>query len=144
VHVPFGGGAPLMNALLGNQISAGIDVVLEALENHRAGKVRVIAVSGDKRSSVLPDVLTFKEQGYPDIVASGWFAMYAPARTPEPLITAYNRALVKALALPDVLERLAKFGLEPGGGSAADLTRLEQSSTARWAPVVKATGFRGD
>ena len=144
VHVPYSGGAPLMNALLGNQVSAGIDVVLEALENHRAGKVRIIATSGDKRSPVLPDVATFKEQGYPGIVASGWFAIYAPAKTPDALITATNRALNKALAQPDVLERFAKFALEPGGGSAADLTRLEQASTARWAPVVKATGFRAD
>ncbi len=144
VHVPFSGGAPLMNALLGNQVSAGIDVTLEALENHRAGKVRVIATSGEQRSAMLPDVPTFKEQGYPGIVAAGWFAMYAPARTPAALITAYNRALNKALAQPEVLERFAKFALEPGGGSAADLTRLEQASTARWAPVVKSTGFRGD
>lgn len=144
VHVPYSGGAPLMNALLGNQVSAGIDVLLEALENHRAGKVRIIATSGDKRSHALPDVATFKEQGYPGITASGWFAMYAPAKTPEALITAYNRALNRALAQPDVLERFAKFALEPGGGTAADLTKLEQASTARWAPVVKSTGFRGD
>ena len=144
VHVPYSAGAPLMNAPLGNEVSAGIDVVLEALENHRAGKVRIIATSGDKRSSELPDAATFKEQGYPGIAASGWFAMHAPAKTPDALLGASNRALNKALALPDVLERLAKFGLAPGGGSAADPTRLEQASTARWAPVVKATGFRAD
>ena len=144
VHVPFAGGAALMNALMGNQVSAGIDVVLEALEAHRAGRVRVIAVSGERRSPALPDVPTFRESGYPNIVASGWFGMYAPARTPAPLIEAYNRALNKALGHPEVLERFAKLALEPGSGTAADLTRLEQVSTARWAPVVKATGFRAD
>jgi len=144
VHVPFAGGAPLVNALMGNQVSAGIDVVLEALESHRAGKVRIIAVSGERRSMVLPEVPTFKESGYPGIVASGWFAMYAPAKTPEATISAANRALNKALADTEVLERFGRLALTAGGGSAADLRSLEATSTARWAPVVKATGFRAD
>lgn len=144
VHVPFAGGAAMMNAIMGGQVSAGIDVLLEALEAHKAGKVRILATSGDKRSAVLPDVPTFKEAGYPNIVASGWFAMYAPAKTPAPAIEAMNRALNEALAHPEVLDRFGKLALEAGGGSAADLTKLEQASTARWAPVVKATGFRAD
>ena len=144
VHVPFAGGAAMMNAIMGGQVSAGIDVVLEALEAHKAGKVRILATSGDKRSAVLPDVPTFKESGYPSIVASGWFAMYAPAKTPAASIEAINRALNKALTHPEVLDRFGKLALEAGGGSAADLTKLEQASTARWAPVVKATGFRAD
>ena len=144
VHVPFAGGSALMNALMGGQVSAGIDVVLEALEAHKSGKVRILATSGDKRSAVLPDVPTFKESGFPNIVASGWFAMYAPAKTPTASIEAINRALNKALTHPEVLDRFGKLALEAGGGSAADLTKLEQASTARWAPVVKATGFRAD
>jgi tripartite-type tricarboxylate transporter receptor subunit TctC len=144
VHVPFAGGSALMNALMGGQVSAGIDVLLEALEAHKSGKVRILAISGDKRSAVLPDVPTFKESGFPNIVASGWFAMYAPAKTPTASIEAINRALNKALTHPEVLDRFGKLALEAGGGSAADLTKLEQASTARWAPVVKATGFRAD
>ena len=144
VHVPFAGGAALLGALVGNQVSAGVDVVLETLEAHKTGKVRVIGTSGAQRSSVLPDVPTLKEQGYPNMVAQGWFAMYAPAKTPQPVIDAANRALNKALAQPDVLDRFAKLGLEAGGGTPADLSALERSSTARWAPVVKATGFRAD
>ncbi|OGA97726.1 MAG: hypothetical protein A3E25_23555 [Burkholderiales bacterium RIFCSPHIGHO2_12_FULL_69_20] len=144
VHVPFAGGAALLGALVGNQVSAGVDVVLETLEAHKTGKVRVIGTSGDKRSSVLPDVPTLKEQGYPNMVAQGWFGMYAPAKTPPAVIDALNRALNKALKQPDVLDRFAKLGLDAGGGSPAELTALERSSTARWAPVVKATGFRAD
>lgn len=144
VHVPFAGGAALLGALAGNQVSAGIDVVLETLEAHKAGKVRVIGTSGAKRSGVLPEVPTLREQGFPNMVAQGWFAMYAPAKTPTAQIEAANRAMNKALAHPDVLERFAKLALEAGGGSAADLVALERASTARWAPVVKATGFRAD
>jgi tripartite-type tricarboxylate transporter receptor subunit TctC len=144
VHVPFAGGAAMMTAIMGGQVSAGIDVLLESLEAHRSGKVRILAVSGERRSAVLPDVPTFRESGFPNIVATGWFAMYAPARTPEAQITAVNRAMNRALTQPDVLDRFGKLALEAGGGSPADLTRLEQASTARWAPVVKATGFRAD
>ncbi|MFM7705603.1 MAG: Bug family tripartite tricarboxylate transporter substrate binding protein [Rubrivivax sp.] len=144
VHVPFAGGAALMTALMGGQVSAGIDVLLEALESHRAGRVRILAVSGERRSAVVPEVPTFRESGYPNIVASGWFGMYAPARTPEAAITALNRAMNRALTQADVLDRFGRLALEPGGGSAADLARLEQASTARWEPVVKATGFRAD
>jgi len=144
VHVPFAGGAALLGALVGNQVSAGVDVVLETLEAHKTGKVRVIGTSGGQRSSVLPDVPTLKEQGYPNMVAQGWFGMYAPAKTPQAAIDAANRALNKALTQPEVLDRFAKLGLEAAGSSPADLTALERSSTARWAPVVKATGFRAD
>lgn len=144
VHVPFAGGAALMTAIMGGQVSAGIDVVLEALEAHRAGKVRILATSGERRSAVLPDVPTFKEAGFPGIVASGWFAMYAPAKAPAASVDAINRALNKALTHPEVLDRFGKLALEAGGGSPADLRALEQASTARWAPVVKATGFRAD
>jgi tripartite-type tricarboxylate transporter receptor subunit TctC len=144
VHVPFAGGAAMMTAIMGGQVSAGIDVVLEALEAHRAGKVRILATSGERRSAVLPDVPTFKEAGYPGIVASGWFAMYAPAKAPAASVDAINRALNKALTHPEVLDRFGKLALEAGGGSPADLRALEQASTARWAPVVKATGFRAD
>jgi len=144
VHVPFAGGAALLGALVGNQVSAGVDVVLETLEAHKTGKVRVIGTSGGQRSSVLPDVPTLKEQGYPNMVAQGWFGMYAPAKTPQAAIDAANRALNKALTQPEVRDRFAKLGLEAAGSSPADLTALERSSTARWAPVVKATGFRAD
>lgn len=144
VHVPFAGGAALMTALIGDQVAAGVDVVLESLEAHRAGKVRVLATSGDKRNPQLPEVPTFKEAGFANMVASGWFGMYAPAKTPEPAIAAVNRALNRALAQPDVQDRFAKLALEPGGGTPADLVRLQEQSAQRWAPVVKATGFRGD
>lgn len=144
VHVPYAGGAALMSALMGEQVSAGVDVVLEALEAHRAGKVRVLATSGDKRSAQLPDVPTFLESGFTGMSASGWFGLYAPAKAPEPAIAAVNRALNRALAQPDVQERFARLALEPGGGSPADLVRLQEQSAQRWGPVVKATGFRAD
>jgi tripartite-type tricarboxylate transporter receptor subunit TctC len=144
VHVPFAGGAPLQTAVLGGQVPIGVDTLFEWLPHHKAGKMRVIATSGPTRSKVLPDVATFREQGFANIVGSGWFAMYAPPKTSSAEIERVNRALNKALAMPDVAERLASFGLEAGGGTPADLVKLTDADSARWAPIVKASGFRAD
>jgi tripartite-type tricarboxylate transporter receptor subunit TctC len=144
VHVPFNGGAALQTAVLGNHVPAGIDVVFEWLQNAKANKVKVLATSGATRSKVLPDVPTFKEQGYADIVGQGWFAMYAPAKTPTAAIDEINKAVNKVLAMPEIREKFATLGLDAGGGSAADLQKTMADDTKRWAPIVKKTGFRAD
>ena len=144
VHVPFNGGSALQAAVLGGHAPAGIDVVMEWQQNAKAGKVKVLATSGNQRSKVMPDVPTFKEQGFPDLVGQGWFAMYAPAKTPAAQVEEINRALNKALASPEVRERFAALGLEAGGGSAADLQKTMAEDTRRWGPVVRKSGFKAD
>jgi tripartite-type tricarboxylate transporter receptor subunit TctC len=142
IHVPFNGGPALQAAVVGGHVPAGIDVVMEWQENAKAGKVKLLATSGEARSSVLPDVPTFKEQGYPDIVGKGWFAMYAPAHAPAAEIDALNRGVNKVLALPEVRARFTQLGLDVGGGSPADLQRTMREDTLRWGPIVKKSGFR--
>lgn len=144
VPVPFQGGAPLITALAGNQVASGIDVVGEQAELHKNGKLRILATSGAARSKVAPDVPTFRELGYANIQAQGWFAMYAPAKTPAALVNAINAAANKALATPEVQERIAKMSLEATGGSPADLQKITDQEFARWMPVVKASGFKAD
>ena len=144
VHVPFNGGAALQSAVLGGHAPAGIDVVMEWQQNAKSGKVNVLATSGSQRSKVMPDVPTFKEQGFPDAVGQGWFAMYAPAKTSQSSIEEINKALNKALANPEVRERFASLGLEVGGGSPADLQKTMLEDAKRWGPVVKKSGFRAD
>lgn len=144
VHVPFNGGAALQSAVLGGHVPAGIDVVMEWQQNAKAGKVTMLATSGVTRSKVMPDVPTFKEQGYPDIVGQGWFAMYAPAKLPVDQLDVINRAVNKVLAMREVREQFAALGLEPGGGSGAELARTMQDDARRWGPIVKKTGFRAD
>lgn len=144
VHVPFNGGAALQSAVLGGHAPAGIDVVMEWQQNAKSGKVNVLATSGAQRSKVMPDVPTFKEQGFPDAVGQGWFAMYAPAKTPQSSIDEINKALNKALANTEVRERFASLGLEVGGGSPADLQKTMQEDAKRWGPVVKKSGFKAD
>jgi tripartite-type tricarboxylate transporter receptor subunit TctC len=142
VQVPFNGGAPLLTSLLGDQVSMAMDTNFEWLANTKAGKLRVLATSGWARSKALPDVATFREQGFPNIVGSGWFALYAPAKTPTAEINRVNAALNKALLLPEVIDKLASYAMEPGSGSPADLSKLMAADTARWEPIIKASGFK--
>jgi tripartite-type tricarboxylate transporter receptor subunit TctC len=144
VHVPFNGGGPLMNALVGSQVSSGIDTLVDQIEMHRGGKTRILATSGAARSPLLPEVPTFAEAGLKGVEGSSWFAVYAPAKTSAATLRQLNAAINKALEAPEVKERFAKLGLEPTGGSAADLVALMKRDTERWGPVVKASGFKGD
>ena len=145
VHVPYNGGGPMMNALIGgDQITAAIDTLVEQLELHRGGRVRILATSGSKRSPLLPDVATFAESGLAGIEGTAWFGIYAPAKTPEATVRQLNAAINKVLDSGEVRQRLTRLGLEPAGGSPADLATRMAQDTARWAPIVKASGFRGD
>jgi tripartite-type tricarboxylate transporter receptor subunit TctC len=144
VHVPFNGGAALQSAVLGGDVPAGIDVVMEWQQNAKSGKVNVLATSDAQRSKIMPDVPTFKEQGFAAAVRLGWFAMYAPAKTPQLAIDEINKALNKALANPEVRERFATLRLEAGGGGPADLHKTMQEDTKRWGPIVKRSGFKAD
>ena len=144
IHVPFNGGGPLMNALAGGQVSAGIDTLVDQIEMHRSGKTRILATSGAARSPLLPDVPTFAESGLRGVEGTSWFAVYAPARTPPATIQQLNAAVGKALAVPELRERFGRLGLEPTGGTPADLVAIMQRDAERWGPVVKASGFRGD
>ena len=144
VHVPYNGGGPLMTALVGNQVSSGIDTLVDQIELQRSGKIRLLATSAAQRSPLLPEVPTFGEAGLKGVEGTAWFAVYAPARTPEATVRQLNAAINKALAVPELRERFGKLGLEPTGGTPADLTAAMKRDTERWAPVVKASGFRGD
>ena len=144
VHVPYNGGGPLMNAVMGNQVSSGIDTLVDQIELHRTGKIRLIATSGAQRSPLLPEVPTFGEGGLKGVEGTSWFAVYAPAKTPDATVRQLNASINKALAVPELRERFLKLGLEPTGGTSADLSARMAQDTARWSPVVKASGFKAD
>jgi tripartite-type tricarboxylate transporter receptor subunit TctC len=144
VHVPFNGGAPLMNAVAGSQVSTGIDALVDQIEMHRAGKTRILATSGAKRSPLVPDVPTFVESGLKNVEGAGWLGLYATGKTPTATLNALNAAANKALSQTELRERFIKVGLEPTGGSAQDLADIMKRDTERWGPVVKASGFKAD
>jgi tripartite-type tricarboxylate transporter receptor subunit TctC len=133
-----------MTALIGDQVTLGIDTLVDQGEMHRAGRIRILATSGLTRNALFPDVPTLRESGFKDLVGVGWFALFAPIGTDSAQITILNAAVNRALKNPALKERFIKMGLEIGGGSPQDLQLLMRSETARWAPVVKASGFTAD
>ena len=142
-HVPYQGGAPLMTALLGSQLPVGIDTPAEFAENHRAGKLKILAVSGGQRAAQFPDVPTLREQGV-NLEASAWFGIFGPAGMPAARTESLSTALSAALRQPDVISKLAALGLQAAPESSAEMARRMAADKARWEPVIKSTGFQAD
>ena len=142
--VPYKGGAPLVNDLIGGQVPAGITALSELLKHHESGKVRILASSGSQRSPAAPQVPTFKELGFAAMEGMGWYAFHTTARTPRPIIDRLSTAIASAIKAPEVNERLLAIGLEPVGSTPDELASRVAEDTARWAPIVKASGFRAE
>ena len=142
--IPYQGSAPMLIGVMGGQISAGIDVLGSSLEQHRAGKVRVVAVSSPQRMPQLPDVPTFAELGYPDITGMGFNALYAPSGVSKEVVATWSNALIKVMADPYVREQLMQQGSMPVGKGPEDLAARGKSAAMRWAPIIKESGFVGD
>jgi tripartite-type tricarboxylate transporter receptor subunit TctC len=142
-HVPYQGGAPLMTALLGGQVPMGIDTPAEFAENHRAGKLKILALSGNQRSAQFPDVPTFKEQGL-NLEAAAWFGIFGPAGMTAARTEVLSLAIQSALIQPDVVSKLAHLGLSAAPESALDMTKRLAADKLRWEPVIKSTGFQAD
>lgn len=140
-HIPFKGGAPLVSDLLGGQIQAGVNVLPEVLPHAQAGKLRILAVSGAKRSRFLPNVPTFSESGFKDVAADEYFAVFVPAKTPPDTVAKLNAAIQKALKARPLIEGLEKLSFEVEGQSPAEFGKIVKSELDRWGPVVKASGF---
>jgi tripartite-type tricarboxylate transporter receptor subunit TctC len=142
-HVPFQGGAPANTALLGGHIGYKFDVVSETAELHRGGKVRIIAVTGDKRDPQVPEVPTLKESGV-NMVATAWFAMYGPAGLPAPVLAKLERAVATAVKKPEMQAKMTSLGYDPIGSTSADLAAAQRADLARWEKPIKATGVSLD
>ena len=142
-HIAYKGGAPLHTDLIGGQIPAGIDALSDCIEQHRAGRLRIVATSGAERSPLLPDVPTFKELGYP-IEGNGWTAIYAPGATPKPTIDRLARALADVLAQGDVRQKLGNLGFEVTAKGPDALAAIMKADSAKWAPIIKASGFKAE
>jgi len=140
-HIGYRGTAAAMTDLLGGQIAAFMGTVADVAPQHKAGKVVAVATSGATRSRHLPDIPTFKELGY-DIEGGGWYAAYAPAGTPAPVIDRLSKAIIAALNEPDVRQRLDNYGMEPTGLPPAELARIHKRDYEQWGPVIKASGFK--
>ena len=141
VAAPYRGGAPLLADMLGNQISAGVASVQDFMENHKAGKVRVVGVLGTKRQASMPDVPTFDEMGLKGFEDLPYYGIYAPTGTPQKFITDFSNALATVVAQPDVREHLTAMGLTVGYMSPQQLATREKAYTEAWTRIIKTSGF---
>ena len=132
-----------MTALMGGHIGYTMDVVTEALEQHRAGKVRIIAVAGAQRAPQLPDVPTLREQGVA-MDAGAWFAMYGPGGLPAAQAQRLSVAVQTAMKDTAFAQRMSALGLEPIGSTPDQLASVQKADFAKWAKPVKASGFQAD
>ena len=140
--VPYRGSAPMIADMLGNQIPAGIGSVQDFIENHRAGKLRVLAVLGARRQAALPDVPTFAELGLKGFEDTPYYGFYAPAGTPQAFIQRFSDALAQVVAIPEVRDQLTAMGLTVGAMTPEQLTTRERAYTAVWRRIILDSGFR--
>lgn len=140
-RVPYRGSAPILNDLVGGHLPFGITTLADALPQHRAKGVKIIAVASAERSPFAPEVPTLKESGI-DLVADAWYGMWLPAGSPPDFASKLSAAASAALARPEVKEKLTAIGLIPVGSTADGLTKELAANTAFWQPIVKATGYK--
>lgn len=140
VHIGYRGSAAALADLIGGQVPIVVTTTSDLLATHKAGKIRILATSDSKRSPLLPDVPTFKEAGY-DIEGSAWYAIFAPANTPDDIVNRYSKILADAVKTPEMKERLLTMGLYATGTTPEELGKIQKTDVERWAPAVKASGF---
>jgi tripartite-type tricarboxylate transporter receptor subunit TctC len=142
VAAPYRGSAPMIGDMLGNQIAAGIGSVPDFIDNHKAGRIRVVAVLGGKRQPTLPDVPTLSELGIAGFEDLPYYGFFAPAGTPKPVLDHFAQALSKVIALPDVRERLTALGLDVEFMTSQQLANRERAYAKTWAEIIRKSGFQ--
>jgi tripartite-type tricarboxylate transporter receptor subunit TctC len=140
-RVPYRGSAPIVTDLIGGHLPFGITTVADVIAQHRAGGVRVLAVTSAARSPFLPEVPTLKDNGV-ELAADAWYGMWLPSGSSKDFAARLSAAVVAALAKPEVKEKLLAIGLIPVGSSPEGLTQELAANTAFWQPIVKATGYK--
>jgi tripartite-type tricarboxylate transporter receptor subunit TctC len=140
-RVAYRGSALAINDLIGGHLPFAIVTISDAIPQHRAGGIKILAVSSAERSPFLPDVPTLKESGI-DLVADGWYGMWLPAGSSREYAQQLAAAVVATLAQADVREKLLAIGLIPVGTTPEGLTQELVANTAFWQPIVKATGYK--
>lgn len=141
-HVPYRGGAPALQDVMGGQIASSVNVVSELVSAAQAGKVRVLAVSSAERLPQLPGVPTFTEAGFGGLQSSEWFGLFAPAATPASAVARINKAAIEIFSMPEVKKAMNDIAFSTTTSTPEAFAALLRSDLERWGPVVKSTGFR--
>jgi tripartite-type tricarboxylate transporter receptor subunit TctC len=142
-HVAYRGGAPAAQDLIGGQVPMMIDTASETIEHHKAGKVRIVAVTGEQRSRALPEVPTLRELGI-NTTADAFFGLYGPAGLPADVASRIDTAVASVLREPAVQERITNLGLVASHAGPADLAATQLAHYRRWEAPIKASGFKPD
>jgi tripartite-type tricarboxylate transporter receptor subunit TctC len=141
-HVPYKGGGPMITDLVAGHIPSAFAVISTGVPHVRSGRVRAIAVTGEKRAQAVPDVPTVAEAGVKGYAATNWYGMVAPAATPPAAIERLNRELNNALKSPDVVAQLKDNGIDSAPSSPADFFRFVQSEEKKWLPIIKKSNIK--
>jgi len=144
VHVPYKGAGGAITDLVGGHVQAMISALQTVAPHVHAGRLRMLAVMSAKRAEAFPDVPTLKEAGMPDLEVETWYAMFAPAGTPQPIVMQLNESLNQFMREPAVREVLEKQGLQPEGGTPQALGERVRRELERWTRVVKAANIKAD
>ena len=144
VHIPFKGGAPALQALLAGDTQLMFDNLANSMQQVKAGKLKALAVTTEKRSALVPDLPTMAESGVPGFDISTWFGIMAPAGTPPDVIAKWNTDLVKVLNSPDMRERMTAQGAEAAPDTPAEFSAFIARELAKYARIVKASGAKVD
>ena len=144
LHIPYKGSSPAVTDLLGGQVNMMFDNIPSSLPHIKAGKLRALAVTGSKRSQLLPELPTIAEAGVPGYDSYVWFGIVAPAGTPPEIIAKLNAALMKIAAMPAFRERLTSQGYDVLGTSPEQMAASIRGEIAKWGKIVKASGARVD
>ena len=142
-HVAYRGGAPAAQDLIGGQVPLMVDTASETIEHHKAGKVRILAVTGEQRNKALPDVPTLRESGI-NMTADAFFGLYGPAGMAPDVVARIDRAVADALKSPEVQEKIYTFGLVPSHAPSAQLASIQAAHLKRWEAPIKASGFKAE
>ena len=137
VHVPYKGAAPSITDAIGGQVSSLVLDVTPLLPHIRSGKLRAIGIAGDKRVPLLPAIATMEEQGFRNVEAPNWYAVFAAAKTPREIVERLNDAVRKAIAMADVRERLTSTGADPVSSTPEQLAELLQRDYAKWGKLIR-------
>ena len=144
VHVPYKGQAQALTDVISGQIPFMFNSLPPVLEFVKAHRLRVLGITAAKRNALLPEVPTFAESGYPELVTGSWYAVWAPAKTPDALVAKLNADIVKIVNQPDVHKRILELGGEPVADTPAQFAAFQKSEMARWAKVVRESGARAE
>ncbi len=144
VHVPYKGGAPALQDLLGERVTSYFAAPPTAMPQVEAGKLIPLATTGLTRPSYMPNIPTVAEAGYPGFEALNWYAFVAAAKTPEPILERWNQEIVKALNDPEVSKMLLDYGLTPQPSTRQELAEFIQKEYVQWGEVVKQGNLQGN